>query len=193
MKCGVQFPPPPGCSPRPWPLPADALSFDLEDADELAAQGRRPRAYRRLLQTPRPWPRTGLLIVRVNAMDTPHFTAGDNAVVPSVPAMTCPNPTAPGPWPRPPPASPRRGANGVQTSRLLLNIRNPKALRRAAALAPPTRPWPACGLGPAGRPVRALWHSLPAQALVPCSRPCSPCAWLAAGHRRVRYDDAAPA
>ena len=117
---------------------ADALSFDLEDA---VAEPRKAEARALLgafLQSPEALATRKTLIVRVNAMDTPHFAADVAAVVrPGLHLLNLPKPDGPEAVAE---AAARIAeaarANGVQEPpRLLLNIETPKALRRAAALA----------------------------------------------------------
>jgi citrate lyase beta subunit len=116
---------------------ADAISIDLEDA---VVEERKGEARERV----RDWLLarcTGagpLVIVRVNAMDTPHFEADLAAVVrPGLAVLNLPKPQS---------AEEVRAAcaaigraeraNGVtRPVQLLLNIETPRALREAAALA----------------------------------------------------------
>src|SRR4051794_40732602 len=116
---------------------ADALSIDLEDAvaEERKAQAR---------ATVGDWLRTRttspdqLVIVRVNAMDTPHFEADLAAVVrPGLDVLNLPKPQSAEDV-RAASEAIRRAerANRVATPvRLLLNIETPRALRDAAAIA----------------------------------------------------------
>lgn len=117
---------------------ADALSFDLEDA---VAEPRKAEARALLatfLQSPEALATRKTLIVRVNAMDTPHFAADVAAVVrPGLHLLNLPKPDGPEAVAE---AAARIAdaarANSVQEPpRLLLNIETPRALRRAAALA----------------------------------------------------------
>lgn len=116
---------------------ADAISIDLEDA---VVEARKAEA-RDLVGN---WLREQhdakgkLLIVRVNAMDTPHFEADIAAVV--QPGLHIVNLPKPGSVDAVRAASEAIGraerANGVtQPVRLLLNIETPRSLREAAALA----------------------------------------------------------
>jgi citrate lyase subunit beta/citryl-CoA lyase len=117
--------------------PADAISIDLEDA---VVEDRKAHAR----TTVGDWLRSReratndkLVIVRVNAMDTPHFAQDVAAVVqPGLDILNLPKPAS---------AEAVREAvqviaqaektHGVtQPIRLLLNIETPKALREAAAL-----------------------------------------------------------
>lgn len=116
---------------------ADAISIDLEDA---VTEGRKAQA-RELVAAwlrEREDARGKLVIVRVNAMDTPHFEADIAAVVrPGLDVLNLPKPES-----RDDVRSAlevvRRAerANGVtQPVRLLLNVETPRAVRRAAELA----------------------------------------------------------
>ncbi|HEY4296874.1 MAG TPA: CoA ester lyase [Paraburkholderia sp.] len=117
---------------------ADALSFDLEDS---VTEERKPQARNALREWLRSSEAAGgakLLIVRVNALDTPHFAADIDAVVQHGLAFIN--------LPKPESVADVRAAaaaldnaeraNGVTTPiRLLLNIESPKAFRHAAELA----------------------------------------------------------
>jgi citrate lyase subunit beta/citryl-CoA lyase len=117
---------------------ADALSFDLEDA---VAPERKPQARAALLsllQAPPPGMSRKTIIVRVNALDTPHFAADLAAVVRD--GLHLVN------LPKPDGADEVRAAaaavaaaaraNGVAVAPgLLLNIETPRALRLAHELA----------------------------------------------------------
>ncbi len=121
---------------------ADALSFDLEDA---VAEPRKAEArallrnfLREFLQSPQAQGHGKTLIVRVNAMDTPHFAADIAAVVqPGLHLVNLPKPDSPEAVAQAAAlVADAARANGVQQPpRLLLNIETPKALRTAAALA----------------------------------------------------------
>ena len=116
---------------------ADAISIDLEDA---VAEARKPQA-RELVAA---WLREKtdahgkLVIVRVNAMDTPHFEADVAAVVrPGLNVLNLPKPESREDV-RTAMEAIRKAerANGVtRPVRLLLNIETPRALRKAAELA----------------------------------------------------------
>ena len=116
---------------------ADAISIDLEDA---VADARKAQA-RELVAA---WLRERedangkLVIVRVNAMDTPHFEADLAAVVrPGLDVLNLPKPESRDDV-RNALESVRRAerANGVtRPVRLLLNVESPRALRKAAELA----------------------------------------------------------
>ena len=117
--------------------PADAISIDLEDA---VTEDRKDEAR----GTVREWLRSApssqgkLVIVRVNAMDTPHFEADLAAVVqPGLHVLNLPKPQSADDV-RAAAEALRKAehANGVaQPVRLLLNIETPRALREAAAIA----------------------------------------------------------
>lgn len=116
---------------------ADAISIDLEDA---VAEGRKAQA-RELVAA---WLRERddangkLVIVRVNAMDTPHFEADLAAVVrPGLDVLNLPKPESRDDV-RSALEAVRRAerANGMtRPVRLLLNVETPRGLRKAAELA----------------------------------------------------------
>lgn len=117
--------------------PADAISIDLEDA---VAEDRKAEA-RGIV---REWLRSGtpsqgkLVIVRVNAMDTPHFEADLAAVVQSgLHVLNLPKPQSADDVHAAVEALRKaERANGVaEPVRLLLNIETPRAVREAAAIA----------------------------------------------------------
>lgn len=116
---------------------ADAISIDLEDA---VAEGRKAQARELVAAWLREREDAGgkLVIVRVNAMDTPHFEADVAAVVrPGLDVLNLPKPESRDDV-RSALEAVRRAerANGVtQPVRLLLNVETPRALRRAAELA----------------------------------------------------------
>ena len=116
---------------------ADAISIDLEDAvtEERKAEA---RAIVRDWLRGRPDCGGKLVIVRVNAMDTPHFEADLAAVVqPGVLVLNLPKPQSADDV-RAAAAALRRAelANGVtEPVKLLLNIETPRALREAAVIA----------------------------------------------------------
>ncbi|MFT3811950.1 MAG: CoA ester lyase [Acidovorax sp.] len=117
---------------------ADALSFDLEDA---VAEPRKAEARALLgafLQSPEARATRKTLIVRVNAMDTPHFAADVAEVVrPGLHLLNLPKPESPEAVAHAAAlAAQAAQAHGMgEPPRLLLNIETPKALRTAAALA----------------------------------------------------------
>lgn len=117
---------------------ADGLSFDLEDSVTEARKAEARRALQDMLAGPGVTGSDKILIVRVNALDTPHFTADVDAVArPGVHLINVPKAET---------AQQVREAadaviqaerhNGVATPiRLLLNIESPRALLTAAELA----------------------------------------------------------
>jgi citrate lyase subunit beta/citryl-CoA lyase len=117
---------------------ADALSFDLEDA---VATERKPQARMALRDLLRSEDMTGhakVLIVRVNALDTPHFSADIDAVVqPGLDFINLPKPESAGDVRAAASALDKaERANGVtKPVKLLLNIESPRAFRHAAELA----------------------------------------------------------
>lgn len=117
---------------------ADAISIDLEDAvvEERKAQAR-DTVGQWLRERQRP-EKDKCIIVRVNAMDTPHFADDVAAVVqPGLDVLNLPKPDGvAGVLAAVQAITAAEAANGVtQPVRLLLNIETPKALREAAALA----------------------------------------------------------
>jgi len=116
---------------------ADAISIDLEDA---VAEDRKQEARGIVGEWLRAHPDDAgkLVIVRVNAMDTPHFEADLEAVVQDgLHVLNLPKPESADDV-RAASEALRRAerANGVaQPVRLLLNVETPRALRDAAALA----------------------------------------------------------
>ena len=117
---------------------ADAISIDLEDA---VVEDRKAQARTQVgdwLQNPQRPTTHQLIIVRVNAMDTPHFAQDVAAVVrPGLDILNLPKPDSADAVREAAQAIARaEKANGVtQPVRILLNIESPKALREAAALA----------------------------------------------------------
>jgi citrate lyase subunit beta / citryl-CoA lyase len=117
---------------------ADALSFDLEDA---VVPERKPQAradLRAFLQTDDALATDKTLIVRVNALDSPHFAADIDAVARNgVSLINLPKPEHPD--------DVRAAAEAIEAAErdngvsapigLLLNVESPKALRMAAELA----------------------------------------------------------
>jgi citrate lyase beta subunit len=118
---------------------ADAISIDLEDA---VVEDRKDQARQTvgdwLTQHAQVQGHRPLLIVRVNAMDTPHFARDVAAVVrPGLDILNLPKPDSV--------EAVREAVHAIvqaekthgvtQPVRLLLNIESPKALRQAAALA----------------------------------------------------------
>lgn len=117
---------------------ADAVCFDLEDAVAEPRKADARAALREFLQSGATAGCGKTLIVRINAMDTPHFQQDIAAVaLPAVQVINLPKPES---------AEHVRSAvlalqaaesaNGVGTPiGLLLNIESPRALRQAAELA----------------------------------------------------------
>jgi len=117
---------------------ADALSFDLEDA---VSHERKPQAradLRALLATDDALASDKTLIVRVNALSTPHFAADIDAVARNgVSLINLPKPEHPDDVLAAAAAlEAAERANGVTTPiGLLLNVESPRALHIAAELA----------------------------------------------------------
>jgi citrate lyase subunit beta/citryl-CoA lyase len=117
---------------------ADALSIDLEDAVVEARKAEARATVGAWLRESAATAAGKLVIVRVNAMDTPHFDEDVRAVVqPGLHVLNLPKPESPDAVRAASAAIARaERANGVTTPvRLLLNIETPRALREAAALA----------------------------------------------------------
>jgi citrate lyase subunit beta / citryl-CoA lyase len=118
---------------------ADAISFDLEDSVVGNRKAEARKAVHALLKGGAlPLAGKKILMVRVNAMDTPHFEEDIAAVV--QPGLHIINLPKPGSVDAVRAASQAIGraekANGINTPiGLLLNIESPQALRTAAALA----------------------------------------------------------
>ncbi|KWE88963.1 citryl-CoA lyase [Burkholderia territorii] len=116
--------------------PADAVSFDLEDA---VAEDRKDAARAALrARLDQPLPPTKTIVVRVNALGTRGFDADLDAVArPGVAIVNLPKPRDPDDV-RAAAAALERAErrNGVTTPiRLLVNIETPRALRLASELA----------------------------------------------------------
>ncbi len=117
---------------------ADALSFDLEDAVAEARKEEARGLLQSFLLTPQSQGHGKTFIVRVNAMDTPHFESDVAAVVrDGVHLVNLPKPETAEQVRQAAQAVERAArANGVaRVPGLLLNIETPKALRCAAELA----------------------------------------------------------
>ncbi len=121
---------------------ADALSFDLEDSVVDARKAQAREALRGLLRAPATRSSSKVLIVRVNAFDSPHFAADVQAVVqPGLTLLNLPKAERPQDVVEVAHAIERaERSNGFRPDsdpsvRLLLNIETPKALRLAAELA----------------------------------------------------------
>ena len=117
---------------------ADSISFDLEDAVFESRKDAARGALRDFLRGGSAAASGKTIIVRVNAMDTPHFERDVPAVVqPGVHVLNLPKPESPA-HVRTAVAAIERAekANGVETPvGLLLNIEAPAALRMVAELA----------------------------------------------------------
>ncbi|WP_375508014.1 HpcH/HpaI aldolase/citrate lyase family protein [uncultured Caballeronia sp.] len=117
---------------------ADAVSFDLEDA---VAPERKPQAraaLSELLRSDLIAAANKVLIVRVNALDTPYFNADIDAIAQrGLDLINLPKAESVDDVRAAADVLERaEGANGVTTPiRLLLNIETPKGLRHAAQLA----------------------------------------------------------
>ncbi|MGJ7574383.1 HpcH/HpaI aldolase/citrate lyase family protein [Variovorax sp. RB2P76] len=117
---------------------ADAICLDLEDAVSEPRKDEARETVRQLLARGDVASSRKTLIVRVNAMDTPHFERDVAAVAqPGVHLINLPKPQSPAHVRTAVEAIERaERANGVQAPMgLLLNIETPSALRTASALA----------------------------------------------------------
>jgi citrate lyase subunit beta / citryl-CoA lyase len=117
---------------------ADALSFDLEDAVAPERKGDARAELKAFLATDAALATDKTLIVRVNALSTPHFAADVNAVARNgVSLVNVPKPEHPDDVLAAAAAlESAERANGVGAPiGLLLNIESPRALRLAAELA----------------------------------------------------------
>lgn len=117
---------------------ADAISLDLEDAVSEPRKDEARETVRRFLESGEAASSRKTLIVRVNAMDTPHFERDVAAVARTgVHLINLPKPQSPAHVRAAAEAIERaERANGVQAPiGLLLNIETPNALRTAAELA----------------------------------------------------------
>ncbi|WP_332608844.1 HpcH/HpaI aldolase/citrate lyase family protein [Achromobacter sp. ESBL13] len=118
--------------------PADALSFDLEDAVAPSRKAEAREHLARMLADPRTAASGKTLIVRVNALDSGHFHADVQAVVrPGLHLVNLPKAESEADVVAAASAIEQaRAANGVtEPVGLLLNIESPRALRLAATLA----------------------------------------------------------
>ena len=117
---------------------ADAISIDLEDSVPESGKSDARSAVVAFLQSSEARDARAILIVRVNALDTPHFEADLKAL--ARPGLTLVN------LPKPESAEDilaavsqlefAEAANGIDRPiRLLANIETPTALRRAAEIA----------------------------------------------------------
>lgn len=117
---------------------ADAISIDLEDAVVEARKAEARVVVGDWLRQPARLQTDKVIIVRVNAMDTPHFAQDIAAVVqPGLDIVNLPKPhSAEAVREAVQAIAQAEQANGViRPVRVLLNIETPKALREAATLA----------------------------------------------------------
>jgi len=117
---------------------ADALSIDLEDAVPEERKAAARAAVQAFVTSDSARGAAKLIIVRVNALGTPHFEADLQAVVrPGLALLNLPKPESADDVHAAVAALERaERVNGVdQPIRLLVNIETPKALRAAAAIA----------------------------------------------------------
>ncbi len=118
--------------------PADALSFDLEDSVAPPRKAQARADLRDFLRSGALAGNPRTIIVRVNALDTPHFADDVRAAVqPGVHMLNLPKPRHAGDIRAAAQAvAEAERANGVTgTVGLLVNIETPQALRVAAELA----------------------------------------------------------
>lgn len=118
--------------------PADAISFDLEDAVQESRKAEARRVLQAFLQRSSPRPGGKLVIVRVNGLTTPHFDADVAAVAgPAVDMINLPKPES---------ADDVRAAAAALARHerdrgidrpigILANIESPRGLRLAAEIA----------------------------------------------------------
>lgn len=117
---------------------ADALSIDLEDAVPEPAKAAARAAVQAFVTSDAARSAVKLIIVRVNALGTPHFEADLRAVArPGLALLNLPKPESADDVCVAVAALERaERANGVhEPIRLLLNIETPRALRAVAAIA----------------------------------------------------------
>lgn len=153
---------------------ADALSFDLEDSVSPGRKAEARQAVQAMLATPAAAAAVAAgktLIVRVNALGSPHFAADVAAVVrPGLQLLNLPKPESVDEVLAAVQAlDDAERANGVATPvRLLLNIETPRALRLAHALAAahPRVAGLQLGLGDLLEPLQIARHGNPALAQV---------------------------
>lgn len=118
--------------------PADGLSFDLEDSVTESRKAEAREALRALLLRPEAAASGKTLIVRVNALGTPHFAADVAAVAqPGLHLLNLPKTeTVEEVLAAVQALEAAEHANGVPVPvQLLLNIESPRGLRQAHALA----------------------------------------------------------
>ena len=118
--------------------PADAISFDLEDAVQEIQKAEARRVLQVFLQRSSPRPGGKVIIVRVNGLTTPHFDADVAAVAGSaVDMINLPKPESADDV-RAAAASLARHERDRGIDRpigILANIESPRGLRRAAEIA----------------------------------------------------------
>lgn len=117
--------------------PADALSFDLEDAVQESRKDEARRALVGFLAQAGPRPGGKVVIVRVNGLSTPHFEADLAAVTgPAVDMINLPKPESPDEVRTAAVALARQErARGLERPiGILVNIESPRGLRRAAEI-----------------------------------------------------------
>jgi citrate lyase subunit beta / citryl-CoA lyase len=118
--------------------PADAISFDLEDAVQEIQKAEARRVLQVFLQRSSPRPGGKVIIVRVNGLTTPHFDADVAAVAgPAVDMINLPKPESADDV-RAAAASLARHERDRGIDRpigILANIESPRGLRRAAEIA----------------------------------------------------------
>ena len=118
--------------------PADALSFDLEDAVHESRKDEARRTLAAFLAQAGPRPGGKLVIVRVNGLSTPHFEADLAAVTgPAVDMINLPKPESPDEVRTAAHALARQErARGLERPvGILANIESPRGLRRAGEIA----------------------------------------------------------
>ena len=118
--------------------PADALSFDLEDAVQESRKDEARRTLAAFLAQAGPRPGGKLVIVRVNGLSTPHFEADLAAVTgPAVDMINLPKPESPDEVRTAAHALARQErARGLERPvGILANIESPRGLRRAGEIA----------------------------------------------------------
>lgn len=116
--------------------PADALSFDLEDAVDESRKGAARQALATFLRE-LPAHHGKTIIVRVNGVDTPHFEADLDAVVgPGLDLVNLPKPESPDDVRACAAAlAARERHHRGEPAGILANIETPRALRMAAEIA----------------------------------------------------------
>jgi len=118
--------------------PADALSFDLEDAVQESRKDEARRMLQAFLRDAGPRPNGKIVIVRVNGLGTPHFLADLDAVVsPAVDMINVPKPESADDVRAVAAALARVEASRGFAPRIgvLANVESPRSVRLAAAIA----------------------------------------------------------